>query len=168
MLRTHYRQPIDWTVKALEEAEATLDRWYDVVGDREGSGEIADGVREALDDDLNTPAALSELHRISHPDAAKSMSAGSHHQASEVATPEFFKASANALGLLQRTRTEYLAASKSNSSVDASLVKKLVARRSVARDARNWAESDRLRDELAAMGVAIKDGKDGTTWEVRR
>ena len=64
MLRTHYRQPIDWTVKALEEAEATLDRWYEAVGDAEASLAVSDRVLDALNDDLNTPAALSELHRL--------------------------------------------------------------------------------------------------------
>ena len=67
MLRTQYRQPIDWTVKALEEAEKTLERWYDAVGDAEPGAEIAEGVLAALDDDLNTPAALTELHRLAHP-----------------------------------------------------------------------------------------------------
>ena len=67
MLRTHYRQPIDWTVKALEEAEKTLDRWYDAIGEADPADEIADSVMDALDDDLNTPAAISELHRLAHP-----------------------------------------------------------------------------------------------------
>ena len=64
MLRTHYRQPIDWTAKALEEAEATLDRWYDAIGDVEAGERVPDTVLNALGDDLNTPAALSELHRL--------------------------------------------------------------------------------------------------------
>ena len=67
MLRTHYRQPIDWTVKGLEEAESALDRWYDAIGDVEPGGDVAQGVVEALCDDLNTPAALAELHRLAHP-----------------------------------------------------------------------------------------------------
>ena len=67
MLRGHYRQPIDWTVKALEEAEATLDRWYDGVGDVEASKETcARRVLDALSDDLNTPEAIAELHRLAH------------------------------------------------------------------------------------------------------
>src|SRR6185437_5216288 len=66
MLRTHYRQPTDWTVKALEEAEATLDGWYDAIGDVEASSQVSNAVLDALNDDLNTPAALSELHRLEH------------------------------------------------------------------------------------------------------
>ena len=52
--------------------------------------------------------------------------------------------------------------------IDVAAIEAIVAARSAARAARNWAESDRLRDELARLGVAIKDGKDGTTWELRR
>ena len=149
MLRTHYRQPIDWTVSALDEAEATLDRWYDVVGDREGRGEIADGVREALDDDLNTAAALAELHRLAD-------------------APELLKSSAAAMGLLREAKAKREATKLSNAAIDAPAVEKLVAQRAAARADKNWAESDRLRDELAALGVAIRDGKDGTTWEMKR
>ena len=70
MLRTHYRQPIDWTVKALEEAEATLDRWYEAVGDVEPGERGFRAVLDAVTDDLNTPAALSELYRLERPENA--------------------------------------------------------------------------------------------------
>ncbi len=83
MLRTHYRQPIDWTVKALEEAEATLERWYHMIGEIEPGSEIAPEVIEALYDDLNTPAAISKLH-----DLAKGTD------------PALLKSSASLLGLL--------------------------------------------------------------------
>jgi len=149
MLRTHYRQPIDWTVKALEEAEAALDRWYDAIGDVE-SGEVAPSVEEALCDDLNTPAALGELHRLAADD------------------PRTIKASANLVGLLVQKRSERQAAGLAAGAIDRGEVERLVAARTAARAAKNWAESDRLRDALADMGVVVKDSKDGTTWEVRR
>jgi cysteinyl-tRNA synthetase len=149
MLRTHYRQPIDWTVKALEEAEATLDRWYDAVGDAEPAGEVASDVFDALSDDLNTPAALGELHRL--------------------ADPETLKASANLIGLLSQRRSEHLGGAMSAARINAARIEALVAERGAARAARDWAESDRLRDQLTALGVAIKDNKDGTTsWEPKR
>ena len=107
MLRTHYRQPIDWTVKALEEAESTLDRWYDAVGDVEPGGEIAPGVEEALCDDLNTPAALAELHRLAHPGRGGSAEAGLT-EAGQHWAPELLKASANLLGLLRQTKSQRL------------------------------------------------------------
>jgi cysteinyl-tRNA synthetase len=153
MLRTHYRQPIDWTVKALEEAEATLDRWYEAVGDVEPTSEIAPGVLEALADDLNTPEAVASLHRLG----------------GQTSAPELLKTSANLLGLLQQTRSERQAIVLSEAKIDAAEINNLVAWRSMARATKNWAESDRLRDHLAELGVAIKDNKDGTTsWELMR
>jgi cysteinyl-tRNA synthetase len=149
MLRTHYRQPIDWTVKALEEAEATLDRWYDAIGDVEPNA-VAPSVEEALSDDLNTPAALGELHRL------------------PTDAPRTIKASANLLGLLVQKRSERQAAGLIAAAIDRGEVERLVAARTAARTAKNWAESDRLRDALADLGVVLKDSKDGTTWEVKR
>jgi cysteinyl-tRNA synthetase len=153
MLRTHYRQPIDWTVKALEEAETTLDRWYEAVGDVEPASAIAPNVLDALADDLNTPEAVASLHRIE----------------GQTSAPELLKASANLLGLLQQTQSERLATLLSESKIDAAKINAIVAERAQARAARNWAESDRLRDRLAELGVAIKDNKGGaTTWELKR
>jgi cysteinyl-tRNA synthetase len=153
MLRTHYRQPIDWTVKALEEAEATLDRWYDTVGDAETNGEPDTDVLNALTDDLNTPEAVACLHRLG----------------GQASAPERLKTSANLLGLLQQTRSEHQAIALSEAKIDAAEINAIVAERARARATRNWAESDRLRDRLAALGVAIKDNKDGTTsWEPKR
>ena len=153
MLRTHYRQPIDWTVKALEEAEATLDRWYDAVGDVETNGEPDSDVLNALTDDLNTPEAVASLHRLG----------------GQASAPERLKTSANLLGLLQQTRSERQAIALSEAKIDAAEINAIVAERAQARAARDWAESDRLRDHLAVLGVAIKDTKDGaTTWEIKR
>jgi cysteinyl-tRNA synthetase len=153
MLRTHYRQPIDWTVKALEEAESALDRWYDAVGDIETKGEPDWDFLNALADDLNTPEAVASLHRL----------------AGGTPTPELLKTSANLLGLLRQTRSERQAVALREAKMDAVAIDAIVADRSAARAARNWAESDRLRDQLAALGVAINDNKDGTTtWELKR
>ena len=157
MLRTHYRQPIDWTVRGLEEAEATLDRWYEAAGDAEPAPDVAPTVLDALADDLNTPAALSELHQVAHA------------RDGSVTDPRALKASANLLGLLQQTRTERDAAEVRDAAIDTRLVESLIRERSAARAAKNWTESDRLRDRLAGLGVAIKDNKDGTTtWEPKR
>jgi cysteinyl-tRNA synthetase len=153
MLRAHYRQPIDWTVKALEEAEATLDRWYDAVGNVEADGEPDTDVLSALTDDLNTPEAVASLHRLG----------------GQISAPGRLKTSANLLGLLQQTRSERQALALDEAEIDVAEINAIIAERTQARATRNWAESDRLRDHLAALGVAIKDNKDGaTTWELKR
>jgi cysteinyl-tRNA synthetase len=151
MLKTHYRQPIDWTVKALEEAETTLQRLYEKVSGIQ-PGQPDPAVLAALADDLNTPLALSELHRIA--DTTKL-----------AATLKLlgFSCDPAAIGIA-RVEVDPALAAKVDALIDARLA---------ARAAKNWAESDRIRDEIAAMGIALKDGKgpDGapvTTWEVKR
>lgn len=148
MLRTHYRQPIDWTVKALEEAESSLRRWSAQIGAVEPTGaeDVAEVLR-ALADDLNTPLALTLLHDL---DAAR------------------LDAALGLLGVDIRSYDRWVE-EETKQSVDAEAVSSLIATRLAARAAKNWAESDRIRDELATMGVALKDNKDGTTtWEVKR
>ncbi len=168
MLRTHYRQPIDWTVKALEEAESTLERWYDAVGDVPSGDVVSQGVGAALLDDLNTPAALVDLHRMAHPAEFGVMIFGLSEFGQEPA-PARLKASANLLGLLMQTKSQHLASAIVDAAVDVDLVNGIIADRATARSNKNWAESDRLRDQLAAMGVAIKDNKDGTAkWTLKR
>lgn len=151
MLRTHYRQPIDWTVRALEEAERTLDRWYEgLPADVAPSDASPDpAVLDALSDDLNTPAALGELHRLLHTPSSSGVAA------------------AQLLGLLQQSPAAWNAVQAKG--VDEGEVERLVAARLEARRARNWAESDRIRDRLAGQSILLKDNKDGTTtWTVAR
>ena len=156
MLKTHYRQPIDWTVRALEEAEATLYNWS-LVGDQHLFGEPDDGVLEALKDDLNTALVFARLHKLR--DMAAEFPEVRPH----------FNASVALLGVKLRPLSD--AAGEVGDLVEE--VEALINAREAARRAKNFAESDRIRDELAAMGIALKDGKDAngepiTTWEVKR
>jgi cysteinyl-tRNA synthetase len=168
MLRTHYRQPIDWTVKALEEAEATLDRWYESVGDVEARGDPDEGVLDALGDDLNTPEAIARLHRLAQPGGAGTAILDPS-ETSRTLSPERLKTSANLLGILRQTKSERLDSALTDARIDRLRIEAILAERAQARGARNWAESDRLRDRLAELGIAIKDSKDGaTTWELKR
>ena len=153
MLRTHYRQPIDWTVKALEEAERTLDRWYGLSEGVAPAAEPAAAFLGDLTDDLNTPGAIAALHGLfSDPDARGAA-----------------VASARLLGLMQDTPAAWAGRRQAASGLDRAEVDAMIADRLAARQAKLWAESDRIRDALATMGVVIKDNKDGTTsWEVGR
>jgi cysteinyl-tRNA synthetase len=152
MLRTHYRQPIDWTVKALEEAEAALDGWYQTVGSAPPDGTVAPGVLSALSDDLNTPAALAELHQLNRQNDTHAL-----------------RASLRILGIPMVFRESLKETMVIAGKLDVAKIDGLILERSAARAARNWAESDRLRDQLSDLGVAIKDNKDGvTTWELKR
>jgi cysteinyl-tRNA synthetase len=198
MLRAHYRQPIDWTVKALEEAEATLDRWYEAVGDVETDDEVAPGVLDALSDDLNTPAAIAGLHQLAKTgelialraslrflgfscDPAKSMrfliigelsvpvaGTASTALAGTVGVTAGATGQSTVQGIVRWFQSETDGTFSADPTTQ-NLIDELVGRRNAARAAKNFAEADRLRDEIASLGIALKDNKDGTTtWEPKR
>jgi cysteinyl-tRNA synthetase len=145
MLRTHYRQPVDWTQSNLEDSRTMLENWRTFLdGDFTVSAPDPEFV-EMLADDMNTHAAFTRLHVI-----AKSKQKSTLHSSLKL------------VGLdLQKL--------ESAPAINRETVVRLVEDRLVARHQKNWSESDRIRDELAAMGISIKDNKDGTTtWEVKR
>ena len=152
MLMTHYREPIDFSVKRLEEAERLISKWP--IPDSVAEGKPDTGVVEALCDDLNTVSAVQELHALAQ--AAKA----------DPGMLPSFAASAALLGILpKKTEVDEAVAS----AVDA-----LVAMRLEMLKARNFAEADKIRDDLSAKGIQLRDGKDPatgervTTWEVKR
>jgi cysteinyl-tRNA synthetase len=156
MLQTHYRQPLNWTTNGLREARRVLDHWYELTA-AAAPGMLCADVLGALSDDLNTPKAFASLHELRN-EAAK----GSTGAASSL------KATGQLLGLLQNTATEWARFRPASVSIDENKVTVLIAARNAARQVKNFRESDRIRDELAKMGVVLKDTKDGTTWEISR
>jgi cysteinyl-tRNA synthetase len=161
MLKTHYRSPIDWTVKGLEESSKTLDDWYWVAADSTGE-RASNAVIAALSDDLNSPQMIASLHGLRN--TAASGTANDRNQ---------FAASLRMIGLLSESAAEWNGRKQKGSDIDSKQVDGLILNRAAARARKDFKESDRIRDELAAMGVAIKDGKDAdgkpvTTWEIAR
>jgi cysteinyl-tRNA synthetase len=226
MLKTHYRQPIDWTRRSLEESRRELDGWGALIEDAGAPAYLeadkhddakapSEAVLAALADDLNTPAALTALR-----EEAKASRGNRHRAAKLLTTLEFmglmrrdrlrvFESGLPSIGAVQPTaelvaqadriraayangetdRAEELRLGMERALTDASVtlrpagalllaerggevedrIGELVTARNAARAARDWAESDRLRDVLKALGVQLKDNKDGTTsWEVAR
>jgi cysteinyl-tRNA synthetase len=163
ILKTHYRQPLDFTVKALEEAKATLDKWYQVdtplqPPEHERESEDPNFVA-ALKDDLNSPLALSRLYEL------HSSIKGPISGWPQIQLKRRFKRTGQLIGLLTATPDEWFA----TKNLPIRQIENLIVARGAARKDKNWAESDRIRDELAAMGIALKDNKDGTTtWEPKR
>lgn len=168
MLKTHYRQPIDWTLQGLQESDRVLRRWQNVAGDEPADEAMPEKFLDALCDDLNTPAAIGELHRLSSSGQLGNLQFG-YGGFGQKAHPGALRRAANLLGFLERTQSERQHAQVTASGVDVAAVEALIAERRAARAAKDWAASDRARDALAAMGVAVKDNKDGTTtWTVAR
>jgi len=174
LLRTHYRQPIDFTVKALEEAEQTLDRWYKLLEGTSIDYSIfpRKNFMAAWTDDLNTPSAISKLYTLFSSHRAGELEAGVSELGWDIhnsVCASVAVASARQLGLMEHDPLEWGARRRFSLDVDEARVSEQIQIRLAARAAKNWKESDRIRDELADMGIALKDNKDGTTtWEVKR
>jgi cysteinyl-tRNA synthetase len=164
MLRTHYRQPIDWTTKALLESKTILDEWYSWVDDIPSSQTLPDDqVMQALCDDLNTPSVLTRLHALV---SEIRSSAGGPHQ---IELKRKLKASGSLLGILERTQQEYIGHDPLRAAVDEIKIRNLIDARTSARTSRNFKEADVIRDELTRMGIEIEDHRDGTTsWKIKR
>jgi cysteinyl-tRNA synthetase len=137
LLSAHYRRPLPWTESLIAQAKATLDGLYRKAGDAE-LGEVDAGVLDALRDDLNTPLALSRLSALE----------GSA-----------LKASAQLLGLLGGSVSGWF-----QGDADASVIEARVAARTEAKNNRDFATADRIRDELKAENIVLEDGPGGTTW----
>lgn len=151
MLMTHYREPIDFSVKRLEEAERLLAKWPAADA---GDASPCETILDALGDDLNTVAAVQAIHALAQEANA------------DPALLPLFAASAALLGVLPK---------KAEVSDDLSAaVQALVDMRLEMLKAKNFAEADKIRDDLAAKGIQLKDGKDKetgervTTWDVKR
>ncbi|MDD3764749.1 MAG: cysteine--tRNA ligase [Nevskiales bacterium] len=165
LLTGHYRQPVDWTDEVVSEARKKLDRLYGALRDL-GDVAPADGVTApaafvaALEDDLNTPMALAELFELA--------------RRANKATDPVEKAQLKAqmldagllLGLLQQAPEDWFAWAPQvdGDRPDAGEIEALLAQRADARANKQWAESDRIRDDLKARGVLVEDSKDGQRW----
>jgi cysteinyl-tRNA synthetase len=163
LLSGHYRAPLDFTDSLLEQSRNTLDGWYralESLGDVEATQDrpIPTGVLAALADDLATPRAFAEISAL----ATAANKASSPEERAQIKAD--LLSAGRLLGLLSADPAQWLKGDVA--SVDAAQVEALIAARAAARTAKNWAEADRVRAEIAALGVILEDGASGTTWRV--
>jgi len=166
LVSSHYRSPINYSEDSLKEAKGALERFYTALrglpqAAPAGGEAFVERFGAAMDDDFNSPEACAvlfdmvrEINRLrdSDPQAAAALAA-QMRKLGEV------------LGVLQLDADAFLQGG-ATSAVDAAAVEALIAARLQARAEKNWGESDRIRDQLTAMGVVLEDGKGGTTWRL--
>jgi cysteinyl-tRNA synthetase len=169
LLAAHYRAPLDYSKQGLTEARSALDRLYQALrgtgpgtGDHKARAEApapSNDVISALSDDLNTPLAISKLHEM----------AGRLNRSSDpleqVAIREEMLTSANLLGLLRSNPEAWFQGDEDMEHIDVAEIERLIEARTAARSTRDFAEADRVRDQLRVMGVVLEDGPDGTAWK---
>ena len=163
LLNAHYRQPLDWTDDGLAQARNMLDRLYGALrslADVEAEPDAAPNAEflAALEDDLNTPKALAALF-----DLARRANT-SADDAERRRLKGALLASGALMGLLQQEAEDWFTAAGADDGPDADEIERLIQARADARGAKDFAEADRIRDELAAQGVLLEDGAGGTKW----
>jgi cysteinyl-tRNA synthetase len=193
MLRTHYRQPMDWTYSSLDESHKILWEWYGELQNTNTNTKERDSIPpefiSSLSDDLNTPAAITVLHSFRGQERLNDLRSALQFLGFSCDLAKLNRHAPQAAGqqlpfvqdntwdvAAQIAQRRQRAAIQTGSDfvppplplIYEEEIKKLVAARNEARQGKNFAEADRIRGELAKMGVVVKDTKDGTTWEIAR
>lgn len=145
LLSTHYRAPLDWTERGVSEAEKTLRKWRTLTAGIEPAATVPPSVIAALSDDLNTAGAIAALHGLT-------------------GDPAGLLAGASMLGFLSDALGEWADAPEVGDA--GAMIEALIAARTEARKAKDFARSDAIRDGFAAAGVIVKDTADGATWQL--
>ncbi|MFN4288802.1 MAG: cysteine--tRNA ligase [Brevundimonas sp.] len=167
LLSAHYRQPLDWSAGLITQSKSALDRLYGALRRSAGMGGEADPallapVLEAARDDLNTPGAMAGLFAMAS-ELERALNAGDQARAG-VARASLC-AAGELLGLLQDDPETWFRGGADEALAEQ--VEALIAARKQAKLARDFAEADRIRDELTSMNIEVMDGPQGTTWRIR-
>ena len=165
ILASHYRSPLNYGDESLEQAKSALTRLYTALKDLPGATlpqrtEYEQRFNDAMDDDFNTPIAVAvlfdlarDINKVRTDDPAQAAALGA-----------LLRSLGGILGILQRTADDYLKAGSTAGGLGDAEINVLIAERIAARNAKNFAESDRIRDALKRQGVILEDAAGGTTW----
>jgi cysteinyl-tRNA synthetase len=162
ILSTHYRQQLDWTEETLIQAKNNLDRFYlalrDAPMDVSDSKAIDNIVLEALEDDLNTPAAIARLHELTH--GINTAKDAKQRRALQLS----LRHSAALMGLLQKSADEWLQAVRLGQEYTVQEIEALIAARQQARKNKDFIQADAIRQQLLGKGIILEDNPQGTQW----
>jgi len=154
LISAHYKQPLDWNDKLLEDCQNTIDKWYNVyLPSNKG---LVDEIIQPLYDDINTPGYIANLHKL-YDKANKGNDEDKY----------IFNSACNFIGLLQETKEEWLNYKKGNVDISETEIKNKIDLRNKARADKNYKEADNIRDQLLDKGVLIEDKDGKTIWKFK-
>ena len=156
LITTHYKQPLDWNDKLLEECQKTLNKWYDCYIQVKKKVLIPDELLAPLYDDLNTPSYIANIHKLYE----------KAHQGNDQ-DKEVFTTACNFIGLLLETKDQWLKFKKEKSEISEEEILSKIKARDKARKDKDYKLSDKIRDELLNKGVLIEDKDGKTTWKFK-
>ena len=150
LMSAHYKQPLDWNDKLLNDCQNTLDKWYRIYSVDVKSVQVSDEVLKPLYEDLNTPGYISSLHKL-------------YESASKGKDKELFISACKFVGLLNEDNEQWENYKKNKASISETEINNKINLRNKARADKDYKKADRVRDELFDKGVLIED-KDGKTF----
>ncbi|WP_440919522.1 cysteine--tRNA ligase [Candidatus Pelagibacter sp.] len=156
LMSTHYKQPLDWNDKLLEDCQNTINKWYNVYVDSKINTDISDEILEPLYDDLNTPGYIANLHKLYE----KAQKGDDNDKALFVSACQF-------VGLLNQNKEEWLSLKKSKASISEEEILRKIDERNKSREKKNYEEADKIRNELSDKGVLIEDKDGKTIWKFK-
>jgi cysteinyl-tRNA synthetase len=154
LISAHYKQPLDWNEKLLDDCQNTIDKWYNVY--LPSNQDLEDEIIQPLYDDINTPGYIANLHKLY--DKA--------NKGNDV-DKQIFNSACNFIGLLQETKEEWLDYKKGKIDISETEIEKKIELRNKARADKNYAEADNIRDYLLDKGVLIEDKDGKTIWKFK-
>ena len=156
LISAHYKQPLDWNDKLLEDCKNTIEKWYEVYLTLDRPSKIPDDILLPLYDDINTPGYIANLHKL-HDKALK----GNDND------KKIFISACNFIGILNQSKADWLEFKKQTSLITEDEILTKIELRNKARKNKDYKESDRIRNELLDKGVLIEDKDDKTSWKIK-
>ena len=154
LMSAHYRQPLDWNKKLLNDCENTLDKWYRLYTSKSKIVKIPDEILKPLYEDLNTPGYIANLHSL-------------YERVNKGENKDLFVSACRFIGLFNESDEQWQNYKKNRASIDNVEIEKMLSLRNKARENKDYKEADKIRDELLDKGVLIEDKNGKTLWKLK-
>ena len=154
LMSAHYKQPLDWSEKLINNCQNTLDKWYRIYSPEIKDVDIPDLILKPLYEDLNTPGYIANLHQL-------------YEKANKGKDQDIFISACKFIGLFNEDSKQWDSFKKNKASISEEEIKKMIDLRNKARENKNYKEADEIRNKLLDKGVLIEDKDDKTLWKFK-